>query len=88
MVCAIEPVKINVGIQLEQEVFTELKVAAARQQRSISDLIEHALTDYLRRGQVGPGKSGLARLLAREPFKLTHKQFRKSLELDYFDQLS
>jgi hypothetical protein len=78
--------KVKVGTQLEEEVFIELKVAAARQKRPISDLIEHALTDYLRRGQAGEGKAGLARMLAREPFKLTEKQFRESIELDYFDR--
>ena len=85
--CTLKPfMKVKVGTQLEEEVFIELKVAAARQKRPISDLIEHALTDYLRRGQAGEGKAGLARMLAREPFKLTEKQFRESIELDYFDR--
>jgi len=79
--------KVKVGTQLEDEVYRELKVVAAREKRPISDIIQHALADYLHRSKGSrQGRSGLARLLEREPLKVTDEQFREVLELDYFDQ--
>jgi hypothetical protein len=79
--------KVKVGTQLEDEVYRELKVFAARQKRPISEVIQHALTDFLHRSKGSGGrKSGLARLLAREPLKVTGEQFREVVELDYFDR--
>lgn len=79
--------KVKVGTQLEDEVYRELKVVAAREKRRISDLIQEALADYLHRSRGSRrGRSGLARLLEREPLKVTEEQFREVLELDYFDQ--
>ena len=79
--------KVKVGTQLEDEVYRELKIVAARDKRPISDIIQHALTDYLQRRKGSrPPKSGLARLLERPPLKVTDEQFREVMELDYFDQ--
>jgi hypothetical protein len=72
---------------LEDEVYRELKVVAARDKRPISDIIQHALTDFFQRGKGSrQRKTGLARLLEREPLKVTDAQFREIMELDYFDQ--
>ena len=79
--------KIKVGTQLEDEVYRELKIAAAREKRPISDIIQHALTNYLNHSKgTRQRKSGLARLLEREPMKVTDEQFREIMELDYYDQ--
>lgn len=79
--------KIKIGTQLEDEVYRELKVASAREKRPINEIIQHAVTDYLHRGKGSPQrKSGLARLLERDPLKVTDEQFREVMELDFFDQ--
>ena len=79
--------KVKVGTQLEDEVYRELKVVAARDKRPIGDIIQQALMDFLQRGKgTRQRKSGLARLLERDPLKVTNEQFREIMELDYFDQ--
>lgn len=74
--------KIKVGTQIEQDVYQQLKLAATRERRPVGEVIQDAVTGYLR----GQRKSGLSRLLAREPFTLSEAQFRESMETDYFDQ--
>jgi predicted nucleic acid-binding protein/predicted transcriptional regulator len=74
--------KVKVGTQLEDEVYRELKIVAARDKRPISDINQHALTDYLQRRKGSrQRKSGLARLLERPPLKVTDEQFREVMEL-------
>jgi hypothetical protein len=74
--------KIKVGTQIEEDVYQQLKMAAARDHRRVGEVIQDAVTVYLRR----QGKSGLGRLLAREPLKITDEQFRESMEADFYDQ--
>ncbi|HEX9782050.1 MAG TPA: hypothetical protein VGA56_04865 [Opitutaceae bacterium] len=74
--------KIKVGTQIEENIFQQLKLAAARERRPVGEVIQDAVTVYLRRQR----KSGLARLLEREPIKISDEQFRESMEADYFDQ--
>jgi hypothetical protein len=79
--------KRKIGTVVDDALYHEVKVLAARERRRISEVVEIALGDYVRRGKgVRQGKTGLARLLERDPFKLTDEQFRESMELDYFDQ--
>ena len=79
--------KIKVGTQLEDEVYRDLKSAAARERRPVSDLIQVAVCDYLNRRRRRSGqRSGLRRFLDSPPFKLTDAQFRESMEADYYDQ--
>jgi len=79
--------KIKIGTQLEEEVYHDLKVAAAREKRAISELIQGAIAAYLQeQAQPQGGKSGLARLLEADPLRLTSKQLRKTMEVDFFDQ--
>jgi hypothetical protein len=79
--------KIKIGTQLEETVYHSLKVAAARERRAISDVIQSAVADYLLR-QAGPrGKgSGLARLLESESLNVTDEQFRETMEIDFWEQ--
>jgi predicted CopG family antitoxin len=74
--------KIKVGTQIEEEVYQQLKLAATRERRPVGEVIQDAVTGYLR----GQRKSGLSRLLSREPLKLSEAQFRESMETDYYDQ--
>ena len=79
--------KIKIGTQLEEEVYQDLKVAAAREKRAISEVIQEALTAYLQHQAQPPGKrSGLARLLEADPLRLTPDQLRETMETDFFDQ--
>lgn len=75
--------KIKVGTQIEENIYQQLKMAAARERRPVGELLQDAVTIYLRRQR----KSGLARLLEREPaFTVTEEQFRESMESDFYDQ--
>lgn len=75
--------KIKVGTQIEENIYRQLKMAAARERRPVSELLQDAVTIYLRRQR----KNGLARLLEREPaFLVTEEQFRESMESDFYDQ--
>lgn len=75
--------KIKVGTQIEEETYQRLKMAAARERRPVGELIQDAVTHYLRRQR----KNGLMRLLERGPaFSVTDEQFRESMESDFYDQ--
>lgn len=79
--------KIKVGTQLEQEIYQNLKVAAARENRPVSEVIQEAIAAYLKQRAHPRGKkSGLARLLESPPMKITDEQFRETMEADFFDQ--
>jgi hypothetical protein len=75
--------KIKVGTQIEENVYQQLKLAATREHRPVGEVIQDAVTVYLRRQR----KSGLARLLEREPaFKVSNDEHREIMEADFFDQ--
>ena len=79
--------KIKLGTQLEEEIYRNLKVAAAREKRAIGDVIQEAVVTYLQRLSPPRGrKSGLARLLESPPLALSDEQFRETMEADFFDQ--
>jgi len=79
--------KVKFGTQLDNAVYDQLKVAAANERRAIGEIVQTALADYLRRSRSGRGrKTGLARLLERDPLRISDQQFRTSMEEDFFDQ--
>ena len=79
--------KVKIGTQLDDEVYTALKVAAAKDRRPVGELIQTAITDYLAARKRKPGeRAGLKRFLAREPFKITPAQLRETMEVDFCDQ--
>lgn len=79
--------KRKIGTQLEDEVYRDLKMAAAQERRPISEVIQVALTDYLNQKKRKSGqRSGLKRFLASPSFKLTEEQFRETMEADFYDQ--
>jgi hypothetical protein len=78
--------KIKIGTQMEESVFRNLKMASARERRPVSDLIQEAVAEYLARPSVGSTGNGLARLLSAPSFRVTRRQFRESMEADYWDQ--
>ena len=79
--------KVKIGTQLEDEVFQDLKMAAAQERRPISEVIHVAVTDYLNQKKRKSGhSSGLKRLLASPAFNLTDEQFRETMDADFYDQ--
>ena len=68
---------------MDESVFRNLKMASARERRPVADLIQEAVAEYLARPAAG---SGLARLLDTPSFRVTGRQFRESMEADYWDQ--
>ena len=75
--------KIKVGTQIEEDIYQQLKLAAARERRPLGELVQDAVTFYLRRQR----KSGLARLLEREPaFKVSDDDHREIMGADFYDQ--
>ena len=79
--------KIKIGTQLEEEVFRDLKVVAARENKPISELIQVAVVTYLhRQNQPSAEKSGLRRFLERPPLQISDEQFQETLDADYYDQ--
>lgn len=74
--------KIKVGTQIEEDLYQQIKLAAVRERRPVGEVIQDAVTVYLR----GQRKAGLARLLEREPLKISEAQFQKSMAADYYDQ--
>ena len=79
--------KIKIGTQLEEEIFRDLKVAAARENKPISELIQVAVVTYLRRqNQPTDVKNGLRRFLERPPLQISDEQFQETLDADYRNQ--
>jgi hypothetical protein len=79
--------KIKLGTQMEEEVYRNLKVAAARENRAIGEVIQEAVATYLQQQSPSRGrKSGLARLLESPRLALSDSQFRETMEADFFDQ--
>jgi hypothetical protein len=79
--------KVKFGTQLDNSIYDQLKVASANEHRAIGEIVQTALADYLRRSRPGRGrKTGLARLLERDPLRISDQQFRISMEEDFYDQ--
>lgn len=78
--------KIKIGTQMDEGLFRNLKMASARERRPVADLIQEAVAAYLARPAAGLGRNGLARLLESPSFRVTGRQFRESMEADYWDQ--
>ena len=79
--------KIKVGTQLDEQVYNDLKMAAAKERRAVSELMQTAVCDYLNKNKRKSGqRSGLKRFLDSPAFKLTDEQFRQTMEADFYDQ--
>lgn len=79
--------KVKIGTQLDDEIYKELKMTAAKERRTVGELIQTAVSDYLTAVKRRSGhRSGLKRFLASPSFKLTEEQFRETMAADYYDQ--
>lgn len=77
--------KIKIGTQMDEAVFRRLKMLSARERRPVADVLQEAVAEYLARPRHGSSR-GLARLLDSAPFRVTDRQFRDSMEADFWDQ--
>jgi hypothetical protein len=79
--------KIKIGTQLEEKIYLDLKVAAARERRAIGELIQDAIATYIQQQSQPRGKkSGLARLLESPHMQISDQQFLETMEADFWDQ--
>lgn len=79
--------KVKFGTQLEDVIYNQLKMASAKENRPIGEIVQSALADYLQKQSGSQGrKFGLARLLETDPLRISPQQLRESMEIDYWDQ--
>lgn len=79
--------KTKVGTVIEEEILRKLKEYSARENRSISDVIEVALSNYFR-GELKPRELRLQAVdrLCTKPFNLTFDEMNELIEEDYYGQ--
>jgi hypothetical protein len=79
--------KIKVGTQLTDSTLRRAKMLAARERKSLSDVIEDAIRIYVAtRLDRSSDEPGLERFLSSPPHDLSWKETQEIMELDYFDQ--
>ena len=75
--------KQKIGTLIEEDIMRLAKRRAAEERRSLSDLIQDALVQYLSAGGTSPKERELAyHLFCERPLKLTPDQFRQVLDED------
>jgi hypothetical protein len=78
--------KQKIGTQIEEEIMRLAKRKAAEEGRSISDLIQDALVQYLRKDAAAPSERRMAyHLFCERPMKLPPEQLRHVLEEDMWE---
>jgi len=79
--------KLKIGTQIEKEIMKLTKRKAAEEGRSISDLIQDALVQYLSAGAASPKEREMAyQSFCERPLKLKPEQLRQVLEEDVWDR--
>jgi ribbon-helix-helix CopG family protein len=75
--------KEKVGTVLESELMRAVKRQAAAEGRSISDLIQEAVSQYLRAQAASPRERRLAfQIFCEKPIKISKSQLRQVLDED------
>jgi hypothetical protein len=78
--------KQKIGTLIEQEIMRLAKRRAAEEGRSLSDLIQEALVQYLRKDDASPKDRKLAyHVFCERPMKITPEQLRHVLKEDIWD---
>ncbi len=79
--------KQKIGTLIEEDIMRLAKRRAAEDGRSLSDLIQDALVQYLSAGAASPKERELAYcVFCERPLKLTPEQFRQVIEEDVWDR--
>ncbi len=79
--------KQKIGTLIEEDIMRLAKRRAAEEGRSLSDLIQDALVQYLSAGGASPKERETAyHVFCERSLKLTPEQFRQVLEEDVWDR--
>jgi hypothetical protein len=79
--------KRKIGAVVEEDLYRDVKLLAAKDGRKIGEIVQMALSDYVQRSQTHASERvGLSRLLEPDPLSLTPEQFHASMEADFFDR--
>ena len=79
--------KIKVGTVLDKEILWQLKERAAKEGRSISDLINNALQKYFQNIKMHrDARRAAVEQLCSKPFHLSVRELNEILRENYFDQ--
>jgi len=78
--------KQKIGTLIEEDIMRLAKRRAADERRPLSDLIQDALVQYLRKDAATPKDRKIAyRLFCEQPMKIPSEQLRYLLEEDMWD---
>jgi hypothetical protein len=78
--------KKKIGTLIEENTMRLAKRKAAEEGRSLSDVIQDALVEYLRKQAATPKERKMAfRLFCEQPMKIPSEQLRYVLEEDMWD---
>jgi len=79
--------KQKIGTVIEEDIMKLAKRRAAEEGRSLSDLIQDALVNYLNAGAASSKERDVAyHVFWERPLKLVLEQFRQVLDEDVWDQ--
>ncbi len=79
--------KTKVGTVLEKEVVRQLRQRAAKEGRSMNEIISDALTNYFRvSDKPAEQRREAVKRLCSKPFQLSPRELNEILEEDYFEQ--
>ncbi|GAB4381396.1 MAG: hypothetical protein Kow0042_31950 [Calditrichia bacterium] len=79
--------KTKVGTVLDKELLQQLKERAAKENRSMSDLINEALLIYLQNSKMERElRVAAAKRLCSKPFQISPQEIKEIMEEDYFEQ--
>ena len=78
--------KQKIGTLIEEEIMRLAKRRAAEERRPLSDLIQDALVQYLRKERPTPKERKIAyHLFCEQPMKIPSEQLRHLFEVDMWD---
>ena len=79
--------KTKVGTVLDKEVVQQLRERAAKEGRSMNEIIYDALTRYFQSSsQMSDERRAAVERLCSRPFQLSIQELNEIIEEDYFDQ--
>jgi hypothetical protein len=82
----VSDMKKKIGTLIEENTMRLAKRKAAEEGRSLSDVIQDALVEYLRKQAATPKERKMAfRLFCEQPMKIPSEQLRYVLEEDMWD---
>ena len=79
--------KIKIGTALEDDIVRKLKITAAKEGRAIRDVLQDALLNYFKSGNLQQSaRLEAVNRLCSKPFHVEADELRHIVEEDYYDQ--